>query len=81
MLLDDKVLLLGEHGSLWLSSPSTSLASHFHSTSIAGDAGYNLMPFLPARRTPFAVGELVVDLAKTAGVGAIADVVLLEPAS
>ena len=39
------------------------------------------MPFLSARRTPFVVDELVVELAKTAEVGAIADVVLLEPAS
>ena len=39
------------------------------------------MPFLSARRTPFVVDELVLELAKTAEVGAIADVVLLEPAS
>ena len=39
------------------------------------------MPFLTARRTPFVVDELVLELVKTAGVYAIADVVLLEPAS
>ena len=81
MLLDDKVLLRGELGSLSLSSPSTSVASYFHSTSIAADAGYSLMPFLSARRTPFVVDELVVEPVRTAGVNAIADVVPLEPAS
>ena len=35
---------------------------------------------LSARRTPLVVDELVDELVRTAGVYAIADVVLLEPA-
>ena len=38
------------------------------------------MPFLTAQRTPSAVDELILVLVTTVEVGAIADVVLLEPA-
>ena len=80
MLLDDTVLLLDELDSLSLSSPSTSVASCSHSTSIAADAEYSLLPFLTAQRTPSAVDELVLVLETTVEVNAIVVVVLLEPA-
>ena len=76
-----EVLLLGELGSPELSSLSTFLASCSRSTSIVADVECNLMPFLSARRTPLVVDELVAEPVRNAGVGAIADVVPLEPAS
>ena len=80
MRLDDIDRLRDELGFLSLSSPSTSVASYFHSASVVADAEYSLMPSLTARRTPSAVDELALVLEQIVEVYAIVDVVLLEPA-